>query len=208
MPGHWKRGGALVLSLAWLIGGCSVDTKDPIPEITEAKPAAEGMQTAGLPEGSTTRQPMPSEVLKQAEGSDSDVDGHPVLDPGQQPVQRNIVVPASVDGKWKSVKIFVRNKRDEEKSRMRTVDLGSSFTIEGTGIHVNVGPFLPNFMMDAGSYTSNGNELSNPAVRIVVKEGDKQIFEGWAFAKFPGMYAFEHEAWGLQLMDFIPMEVS
>ena len=50
--------------------------------------------------------------------------------------------------------------------------------------------------------------MTNPAVRLVVEENGKTLYEGWAFAKYPTMYAFEHDEFALQLMDYIPADVS
>ena len=123
-------------------------------------------------------------------------------------IDRRIIVPKEVEGKWKAVKIMVRNKIDESRSSMKTMGLGSSFELEGSAIKVTVGPFMPNFVMTQKNYTSNGNELNNPAVQLVVEEKGKTLYEGWAFSKYPAMYAFEHEEFAFQLMDYIPEDVS
>ena len=91
---------------------------------------------------------------------------------------------------------------------MKTTALGNSFELEGSAIKVTVGPFMPNFVMTQTNYTSNGNELNNPAVQLVVEEKGKTLYEGWAFSKYPAMYAFEHEEFAFQLMDYIPEDVS
>lgn len=191
-----------------LLAACGEQGNENVPTDVAPKSPIDGAQMTSLSEGSKTQNGPPSEVMRQAEGSSSDIEGHPEVDPNQNAVTREVVVPPAVDGKWKAVKIMVRNKVDEEKSKMQMVDLGSSFMIDGAPLKVTVGPFLPNFVMDKAVYTSGGNELANPAVRLVVEEGDKTLFEGWAFAKFPGMYAFEHETYSLQLMDFIPVNTS
>ena len=123
-------------------------------------------------------------------------------------IDRGIIVPKAVEGKWKAVKIMVRNKIDESRSSMKMTALGSSFELEGSAIKVTVGPFMPNFVMTQTNYTSNGNELNNPAVQLVVEEKGKTLYEGWAFSKYPTMYAFEHEEFAFQLMDYIPEDVS
>jgi hypothetical protein len=91
---------------------------------------------------------------------------------------------------------------------MITVSLGASFKLERSAIKVTVGPFMPNFVMTQKNYSSKGNELTNPAVRLVIEENGKTLYEGWAFAKYPTMYAFEHDEFALQLMDYIPADVS
>ena len=123
-------------------------------------------------------------------------------------IDRGIDVPNEVEGQWKAVKIMVRNKIDESRSSMKTASLGSSFNLDGSGIKVTVGPFMPNFVMTKNNYSSNGNELINPAVRMLVEENGKILYEGWAFAKYPTMYAFEHDEFAFQLMDYIPADVS
>ena len=54
---------------------------------------------------------------------------------------------------------------------MKTINLTSSFVLEDSGIKVTVGPFLPNFVMNQKAYTSSGNELTNPAVQLIVQQG-------------------------------------
>ena len=130
------------------------------------------------------------------------------LKPNVGKIERGIIVPKEVEGKWKAVKIMVRNKIDESRSTMKTTALGSSFELEGSAIKVTVGPFMPNFVMTQTNYTSKGNELTNPAVQLVVEENGKTLYEGWAFAKYPTMYAFKHEEFAFQLMDYIPADVS
>ena len=110
--------------------------------------------------------------------------------------------------KWKAVKLLIENKKDVGLNEMKTITLGSSFVLDDSGIKVTVGPFLPNFVMSQKAYTSSGNELTNPAVQLVVKQNGKTLYKGWAFAKYPTMYAFEHEDFALKLMDYIPIDVS
>ena len=132
---------------------------------------------------------------------------HPGVKEGEK-IDRGIVVPKEVEGQWKAVKIMVRNKMDESRNSMKIASLGSSFILDGSGIKVTVGPFMPNFVMTKKNYSSNGNDLINPAVRLLVEEKGKTLYEGWAFAKYPTMYAFEHDEFAFQLMDYIPMDVS
>ncbi len=159
-------------------------------------------------EGSTTKAAPPLTDQQLAEGSGSEIDGHPPLTEDQQNVQREIVVPKSVAGKWKAVKILVRDKTDEERNHMQTVDLGSSFPLGDSGITVSAGEFFPNFVLGQTRYTSMDNTLDNPAIHLVITENGKEIYNGWTFAKYPGLYAFEHQRYSLQLMDFIPTPTS
>jgi hypothetical protein len=88
------------------------------------------------------------------------------------------------------------------------VELGSSFELADAGLRVTVGPFFPNFVMDKNVYSSMDNSLINPAVQLVVEEHKKFFYKGWAFKRFPSLYAFEHDVYGLELLESIPAEVS
>ena len=191
----------LILALSVFIG-CTYESKEDIANL----PATDinKLDVSQL-EGSR------SKSVQQVEAPDSY--GSPVTEnhPNVQEkvkIERGVVVPDGVKGKWKAVNLLVKNKKDEERNEMKTITLGSSFELEDSGIRVTVGPFLPNFVMNQKAYTSSGNELTNPAVQLVVEQNGKTLYTGWAFAKYPTMYAFEHDVFALQLMDYIPIDVS
>ena len=191
----------LILALSVFIG-CTYESKEDIANL----PATDiNKLDVSRFEGSR------SKSVQQVEAPDSY--GSPVTEnhPNVQEkvkIERGVVVPDGVKGKWKAVKLLVKNKKDEERNEMKTITLGSSFELEDSGIRVTVGPFLPNFVMSQKAYTSSGNELTNPAVQLVVEQNGKTLYTGWAFAKYPTMYAFEHDVFALQLMDYIPIDVS
>jgi hypothetical protein len=191
----------LILALSVFIG-CTYESKEDIANL----PATDiNKLDVSRFEGSR------SKSVQQVEAPDSY--GSPVTEnhPDVQEkvkIERGVVVPDGVRGKWKAVKLLVKNKKDEERNEMKTITLGSSFELEDSGIRVTVGPFLPNFVMSQKAYTSSGNELTNPAVQLVVEQNGKTLYTGWAFAKYPTMYAFEHDVFALQLMDYIPIDVS
>ena len=190
-----------IVALSLLIG-CTYESKEDIANL----PATDiNKLDVSQFEGSR------SKSVQQVEAPDSY--GSPVTEnhPNVQEkvkIERGVVVPDGVKGKWKAVKLLVKNKKDEERNEMKTITLGSSFELEDSGIRVTVGPFLPNFVMSQKAYTSSGNELTNPAVQLVVEQNGKTLYTGWAFAKYPTMYAFEHDVFALQLMDYIPIDVS
>ena len=185
-----------MIAIALLIG-CSGDKETPLPQakkISEVDvPQFEGSQSKS---GYSKKQP-----LKIPDES------HPGVKEGVK-INRVIIVPQEVEGQWKAVKIRVRNKIDESKNSMKMILLGDSFELKGSAIKVTVGPFMPNFVMTQKTYSSKGNELTNPAVRLIVEENGKIFYEGWAFAKYPTMYMFEHNEFALQLIDYIPADVS
>ena len=188
----------LVIAVALLIGcGGGDDNETPLPQ-------AKKISDVDVPQFEGSRsQPVYSE--KQVVATPDEP--HPGVKEGVK-IDRGVVVPQEVEGQWKAVKIMVRNKIDESRNSMKMVSLGDSFELDGSAIKVTIGPFMPNFVMTQKSYSSKGNELTNPAVRLIVEESGKILYEGWAFAKYPTMYAFEHDEFALQLMDYIPADVS
>ena len=188
----------LVIAVALLIGcGGGDDNETPLPQ-------AKKISDVDVPqlEGSRS-QPAYSEKQPVATPDET----HPGVKEGVK-IDRGVVVPQEVEGQWKAVKIMVRNKIDESRNSMKMITLGDSFELDGSAIKVTIGPFMPNFVMTQKNYSSKGNELTNPAVRLIVEENGKILYEGWAFAKYPTMYAFEHDEFALQLMDYIPADVS
>ena len=188
----------LILALSVFIG-CTHESKDDIADLPKTDISTLNVSQF---EGSRSKSVQPVE----ADYASKD-ENHPSVKEAVK-VERAVEVPNEVQGKWKAVKLLIKNKKDEERNEMKTVILGDSFELEDSGIKVTVGPFLPNFVMSQKAYTSGGNELTNPAIQIVVEQNGKTIYTGWAFAKYPTMYAFEHEDFALQLMDYIPIDVS
>ena len=183
------------------IFGCSIGTDKSVPLPKKS------LNQLGL----NSERPLFKSASKApqvlAKGSGNKLDGHPQVD-ANKIILRKIVVPSEVEDRWRAVKILIRNKTDEEKGGIKIVELGTSVTPEDSGLKVTVGPFLPNFMMDKMTYTSMGNDELNPAVQLVVEENGKIIYKGWAFKKFPLMYAFEHQVFSIKFLGAIPAVVS
>ncbi|HET6515249.1 MAG TPA: hypothetical protein VFG09_08820 [Thermodesulfovibrionales bacterium] len=119
---------------------------------------------------------------------------------GIQKTELKTVVPDSVKGKWSAVKIMVEDKTSK-KTEEYTINLNSEFKIPNSDLKLAVGDFLPDFKMDAGMITSTSNMPNNPAVGIKVFEGDKEVFKGWLYSKFPTIHPFEHPKFGLALKE-------
>lgn len=193
-----------------LPNGVTLSTSNPGAK----KPEGSGitvtpMEKPGAPVAETASAPASAPEAGKAgyEGSGGATKDHPVLADGEA-IKREIMVPEDIKGKWKAVKLLIKNKKDEEKNEFKTVELGSSFQVEGTGLKVTVGPFFPNFVMNELYYTSMNNQLLNPAVHLVVEENGKKIYDGWSFTRYPDLYAFDHPAFGIRLTDYISAEVS
>ena len=202
---HGKR--FLILALIFIFGGsvgCSIgtDKSTPLPEksLNQLR-----FNTEGPLLELESKAPSAKAIL--TEGSGTGVNGHPQIDDNKI-IPRTIVVPSEVEGRWKAVKILIRNKKNEERGGIQIVELGTSIIPDDSELKVTVGPFLPNFMMDKKTYTSVGNEELNPAARLIVEENGKIIYKGWAFKKFPSMYAFEHKIFSIKLLGAIPAVVS
>jgi hypothetical protein len=114
-----------------------------------------------------------------------------------------IVEPDSVKGKWKAVKIAVIDK-STNKEAVYTIAIGSQFIIPGTDLAIKVESFLPHFTMSGAVMTSQSNEPKNPAARVRIYEGGKEIFKGWLFSLYPTTHAIQHPRFGFTLVGFIP----
>lgn len=114
-----------------------------------------------------------------------------------------VVVPDSVKGKWKAVKIAVTNK-ETNKETIYTVPIGTEVTIASSGLSIRLDNFLPHFVMEGTTLTSQSNEPKNPAAQIRIMEGGKEIFKGWLFSLYPTTHAFQHPQYGFALVDFLP----
>jgi len=121
---------------------------------------------------------------------------------GMTKIPMKVVVPDSVKGKWSGVKLLLDDKASK-KTEEFTVNLNSQLKIPNTDLKVAVGDFLPDFRMDQGTITSASNDPNNPAVAVTVYEGDKEIFKGWLYLKFPTIHPFEHPKYGLTMKEAI-----
>ena len=179
---------------------CSIGT-----DKTEPLPEQSFSQLSNI-EGSSSKLNDSANFKERLTGKSTNESAHPQLN--KKLISREIVVPSEVEGKWNSVKILIQNKEDDELEAIHILKLGSSITPVGSGLTLTVGSFLPNFIMDKKTYTSNGNKPLNPAVQLIVEESGKIIYKGWAFAKFPTMYKFEHKSISIKLLGAMPEVVS
>lgn len=137
--------------------------------------------------------PMPGQGMPGQPGSMPPMGGGP---------EKTIVVPDSVKGSWKAVKIEVEYKEKKSKKQF-TVPLASEFKVPDSDLVIKTGAFLPHFTMAADAITSSSNNPENPAARIEVFQNQKEIFHGWLFAKFPAVHPFQHDKYGVTLVEGI-----
>ena len=121
---------------------------------------------------------------------------------GAPPVEKKIVVPDAVKAAWKAVKVEVEYKEKKSKKQY-TIALNSEFKVPDSDLTLKVGSFLPHFTMTADQITSGSNNLENPAAQIEVFQAGKEIFQGWLFSKYPAVHPFQHDKYGLALLEGI-----
>jgi|GEM_PF-4594316 len=90
-----------------------------------------------------------------------------------------VVVPEEVKGAWKAVVLSLTDA--EGRAHRIHAPLGERVAVEGTEFTLRAGPFLPAFMSDANTITSQSNELENPAVLVTVWHGEDEVDHGWIF---------------------------
>ncbi|MDD2320773.1 MAG: DUF2155 domain-containing protein [Geobacteraceae bacterium] len=117
-----------------------------------------------------------------------------------QPV---IVVPDTVKGKWKSVKIAVLDK-SSGKSTDYDIAIGSKVAVPDSDLVIAVDTFFPDFVMDGATRTSRSNEPKNPAAQIRVEEKGTEIYKNWLFALLKTPHAFQHPKYELSLTGYSP----
>jgi hypothetical protein len=141
---------------------------------------------------------------KKAEQEQAPVTPHTQTSPGvmMPKGETQIVVPENVKSKWNAVVLVLEDKA-AGKTEDVTLKLGSEYAIPNSNLKVVVGDYLPDFRMDGLTITSASDQPNNPAVHVKVFEGDKEVFKGWLYSKFPTIHPFTHEKYGLQLKEAV-----
>ncbi len=113
-------------------------------------------------------------------------------------VPTKLVVPPEVTAAFSGVQIGWKDSQSSQQGVL-DVPLGGSAPIPGSDIEVRAEVFLPSFTMTAEEITSTGVTLENPAARIAVLQGGKEVFTGWIFKRFPDVHPFQHPRYSLRL---------
>lgn len=116
-----------------------------------------------------------------------------------------VVIPDSVKGKWKAVKIAIADK-NAQRQKVYTIPIGSDFRLPDSILTITVENFLPAFVMEGTTLTSESNELRNPAAQLKITEGKKVIYKGWLFSLYPTTHAFQHPQYGFTLVGYVPAD--
>jgi hypothetical protein len=199
-------GVALVLSLG--LTACKKKEQQPVPQAPGMMPPGGAMPPGQMPPGGAM---PPGQMPPGGMMPPGQMPPGGAMPPGKMPpahggavpkVEMKIVVPDSVKGKWSGVVLIVEDKSTKKKQEFK-VNLNSDLKIPNSNLKVAVGDFLPSFKMDGSTITSTSNDTANPAVRVKVFEGDKEIFKGWLYSKFPAIHPFDHPKYGLGLKEGI-----
>ncbi|HTO77673.1 MAG TPA: hypothetical protein VMQ61_16500 [Thermoanaerobaculia bacterium] len=113
-------------------------------------------------------------------------------------VPDRLEVPDAVKQAYSGVSLVWRDATTGKTGAL-SVPLGGSAELPGSGLTVAADVFLPAFTMSNEVITSSGIEPENPAARIRVSEGGKEIFSGWIFKRFPDVHPFTHPRFSLRL---------
>ncbi len=178
------------LMLTGMIAGCKKSEEHPVTNVPPQMPAAPMGQMPAAPMGQAPGQ-MPLQSPMPPHGDSASM---------APKVERTVVVPDVVKGKWSKVVLNVVDK-GSNKSAEYTVKLKSEFKIPNTDLKIKVGDFLPDFRMNGSTLTSASDQPNNPAVKIEVFEGGKSIFNSWLYAKFPTAHPFEHPKYAITLKE-------
>jgi len=112
------------------------------------------------------------------------------------------VIPDSLKGKWRAVKLLVEDKKTTQ-SKEYVVNLGEELTIPSSTLVVKVEEFLPDLKIEETKFTTASNQLKNPAVHVKIMDNGKEIFNGWLFQLFPAVHPFQHEQYSITLRDSV-----
>jgi hypothetical protein len=139
-----------------------------------------------------SHQPAESET-----GGEAEAGGNPHA--GAAPrIPDRLEVPDAVKQAYSGVSLAWRDAQTGKTGALE-VPLGGSAELAGSGLTVTADVFLPAFTMSSDVITSSGIEPENPAARIRVSEGGKEIFSGWIFKRFPDVHPFTHPRFSLRL---------
>ncbi len=114
-----------------------------------------------------------------------------------------IRLSGAVTARWTGMKIGVIDLQ-ARKETAYVVSSGQDFTVPGSGLTVRVLALVPDFTLDNGVITSHSDEPANPAAKVLITEGGRQLYRGWLFARFPESHAFEHPRFTVRLLELEP----
>ncbi|HEY0720163.1 MAG TPA: hypothetical protein VGE50_02805 [Gammaproteobacteria bacterium] len=116
------------------------------------------------------------------------------------PAARQVVVPDEVQKKFRAVTLTMKRRPEAPEQRL-TLELDTTQTLDG--LTVTARDYLPAFVMQAESITSEGVEESNPAVWVEVRAGEALLFSGWLFRDYPELNPPQDPAFAIRLVEAV-----
>ncbi len=114
------------------------------------------------------------------------------------------IIPEDIRKKWKGVRLVVEDLRRKSMDEY-SLNIGEELKLPESRVTIKVVEFLPDLKIDERKegtiFTSETNELKNPAVHIVIKDDGNIVFKGWLFSLFPDIHPFRHERFGITLKE-------
>jgi hypothetical protein len=114
-----------------------------------------------------------------------------------------LVVPPEAIAAFSGVRLAWKDA-ETSKEGILEVPIGIPTLLPGSDLEVRADVYLPAFAMSAETITSTGTAEENPAARIAVAQGGKELFSGWIFQRFPDVHPFQHPRFALRLEGGIP----
>lgn len=184
----------LMITIAALaVWGCSgadqPTTEDADGTTASAGAPAENPQT--MPDDDVHAQAMGQAMggeMHQGAGINADI----TLDPG-------------IADDWRAIRVRVVDLETGEGNEY-DVSMGDTVELGDSGLTLQAETFIPDFVMGENGITSRSAEPQNPAARVVISEQGKPDHHGWLFAAMPAIHAFQHERYGVVLVEGLPAD--
>ncbi len=179
------------LVIVFLVGAC---TREDTAKVEEAgEPGVAGVavepdagEGEALPEGHPT---VSKPVEDLAEGG-----AHP-----SSGGDKEVRISDEVRARWTEVTLEVLDG-STKASKVITMDVGSTVSLNGTGFSLRVEVFIPDYAMFDDHIGSRSNEPNNVAVMVELMEGDKPVAMGWVFKAYPAFNSYGHERFTIGLV--------
>lgn len=114
-----------------------------------------------------------------------------------------LAVPPEAIAAFSGIRIGWKDSQTSKEGILE-VPIGVPTAVPGSDLEVRADVYLPAFTMNAQTITSTGTAEENPAARIAVAQGGKDIFTGWIFQRFPDVHPFQHPRFALRLQGGVP----
>ena len=100
------------------------------------------------------------------------------------PLPGNIVVkvPESVKSKYHTVTMGIGDRKTLEVKKF-SVKIGETAKVPGTDYSIKILAYLPSWAIRGNVATSKSDNPDDPAVRAIIYEKDKQVFDGFIFQR-------------------------